>query len=133
MQYKEHVEETSGEPALLEMAVLEEEDAQAQREKEAADKCAEQAVASFASYYDLLKSTVLARVEAIREESKSQLDISLASFALRDEYRSNVEKKNESLAYLLQRATGAIDTVIANEEAADPSKKTNKKAPSKKK
>ena len=103
------------------------------KDKEQADALAEQALASFASYFDLLKSTTLTRVEKIQEEAKSQQDIALASWELREQYRLNIEKKNESLAYLLSRASDAIDTVIANEEAADPTKKGTKKAPAKKK
>lgn len=55
-----------------------------------------------------MRELTLSRIGAIRAEVTVNYQNAIESYATREAYKADVEKKNASLAYLLQRASEAL-------------------------
>ena len=73
------------------------------------------------------RQATLQRIAAIRSQASSNFDEAVALWVKREEYSSDVQKKNEAIKYLLSRSSEAIETVFPDQNA-DPKAKGKAKA-----
>ncbi len=92
---------------------------QLDRDRRHADEMAADAVVKMESFNLMSREEVLKRVVEMRESAKVQTEEAVMNWAKREEYRTMVNLKNESLAFLLNRSAEAIQTVISSQEGGD--------------
>jgi hypothetical protein len=78
------------------------------------------------SFHERYREDTLQRVQVIQEQASWSYQEAIQSWAMREAYRANVEKKNESLNVLLQRATEALITAFPG-DFEDPKAAAKKK------
>lgn len=78
-------------------------------------------------YNQLYRQDTVNRMQIIHEQISGSYEEAIAAWAGRENYRSNIEKKNESLGYLLQRANEALIKAFPNENEDPKAKKKGKK------
>jgi hypothetical protein len=74
-----------------------------------------------------MRAATLSRVKLMHEQASYGYEEAMREWRRREEYRSLTEKKNESLSYLLHRATEALVTAFPNEFEDPKNKKKGKK------
>lgn len=78
-------------------------------------------------FNELMRAATLSRVKVMHEQASYSYDEAIKVWTRREEYKSSTEKKNESLTYLLQRATDALITAFPSEFEDPKAKKKGKK------
>eukprot|EP00604_Paraphysomonas_vestita_P000679 CAMPEP_0174825204 /NCGR_PEP_ID=MMETSP1107-20130205/42533_1 /TAXON_ID=36770 /ORGANISM="Paraphysomonas vestita, Strain GFlagA" /LENGTH=216 /DNA_ID=CAMNT_0016056597 /DNA_START=3540 /DNA_END=4190 /DNA_ORIENTATION=- len=75
------------------------------------------------SFHELFRNNTITRIKSIQGQVHTNYIEASNAWSLRESYKLNVEKKNESLTYLLQRATDALITAFPNENEDPKAKK----------
>lgn len=78
-------------------------------------------------YTELYRQDTLNRVNVIQEQVSGSYEEAITAWAARESYRADIEKKNESLGYLLQRANEALVKAFPSENEDPKAKKKGKK------
>ena len=89
------------------------------------EKTALQALDTVHRFNNQVKEGTVKRLQSLLEEAKLHADKNGKLWAERTKYKIDIDRKNASLSYLLQRAATAVDNVAAA-EAADAKKKDKK-------
>jgi hypothetical protein len=88
------------------------------------------ALANVAAFNSEVKGLTAARMHALMETVVANVRSNDQLWSLRTKYKADVDQKNASLQYLLQRAATAAETVFASETGTDPKKGKGKDAKS---
>ena len=130
IQYEEHIRSASAEmePGLIDENTLDVDRTNLGSDKLNSDEIANNAIMALEKFNLDYREVTLARTVAIKDCLQTQTSELLQKWSKREEYRNNINLKNDSLAYLLNRARDALATVIANEDdGADGKDKKGKK------
>jgi hypothetical protein len=77
-------------------------------------------------FNEMFRNATLSRVKTIQSQTSANYSQMIQAWSLREAYKANIEKKNESLTYLLQRASEGLIAAFPN-EIEDPKAKKGAK------
>ena len=119
-QYKEYVDsvEAGTTPALVTAEQLEAARAERCEAQRLTEERAKAAVAALTAYGELVTAQTRLRVQALLEEASGSARRSGELWALREEYRSLANTKNEALRFVLDRTKAAIEKCVIEEDPA---------------
>lgn len=95
---------------------------QLEEQKALEDKACADTLAEFFTVNSKLREMTTERLVSVVEQAEQNNVKNAMLWAARTKYKMDIDQKNASLHYLLQRASAAADTVFAV-EAVDPKKK----------
>mmetsp|Transcript_20842 Transcript_20842/g.29973 ORF Transcript_20842/g.29973 Transcript_20842/m.29973 type:complete len:1324 (+) Transcript_20842:101-4072(+) len=124
-EYKEFISKVpDGQcPELLSAEVVQMENDFAKADMENASQNAKESLDSLTAFNDKMRATTLERIDAIRGLISANYGEAIEAWNAREAYKLDIEKKNEALKYMLQRASEALVAAFPDEYEDPKAKK----------